>query len=413
MIRIQRSTSRRAVLSVVGSALAAGCVGAPRVGFANSDDSDTSGETNAKIDGDSVWRMFAAGPSHTSYNPDASGPSDGASEMWSHTCAEERGDILGTPVIADRTVYVGCGHSVEAFDATTGKHRWSRRLGPVNRFSPALDSKSVFVTVRGENRGLYSLLRDSGEIRWRIRGRVVSAPVYHDGRVYARTGDHDTLSGFDASDGSEAWTYTTDCVASGWSPPTVADGTVYFLTACDDNSALHALDPATGNERWRLTLSGMTSRSAPAVVDGFAYYGGDDGALHAVDVAAREEAWRADVGGQLWTTPTVGNGRVFIGSITGDLSAFDARDGERTWRTKTGIAYETTAFDGDTLYTGGKYVTALDPETGSVRWQFDRRDTYHSQFASPAVVGGIVLATSCVKITSNQVKYDNRIYALA
>jgi len=362
--------------------------------------------------------MFGRNARHTSHSPDAAGPRSGATQQWSHTCAQDQGDILGTPAIADGIAYAGCGRSVEAFDVATGSVEWSRTLSRANRFSPALGSERVYVTIRGEKAGLYGFARDSGETAWHQPLHVVSAPVYADGTVFARTRTAGKLiRAFDADDGAEQWHHGRDCTPSDavWSPPTVLDDTVLYLSTCAEaeQSTLFALDRATGTERWHFDIDAVASRSAPAVADGIAYFGDNAGHLHAIDLDGPREQWSAPLGGRLWTTPTIGTDSVYIGGVTGTLYAVDAETGTVDWHRDVGLTYETSAFDGETLYVGGVNLQGIDPASGETLWRVDTTNTFSSQFASPAVVGNAVVATSCVKTDSQQTRYDNLIHVVA
>lgn len=420
--------SRRAFLATVGGALAAGCSTASPGSTGTATDTPTdhrsaTGDTppaggDAELSIDTEWTMFGRSSSHTSYSADASGPREDAVQQWSHTCAEDQGDILGTPAIADGVAYVGCGRDVKALEATTGESRWSRTVGRANRFSPALGADHVFATVRGEQPGLYAFSKEDGTTEWSQSYQVVSAPVYTDGTVFVRTrGSGKRLRALNATDGTKQWHHSPDCSASDavWSPPSVRGETVLYLTACAkrDRTTLFILDRATGAEQWRLEIDAIAGRSAPAVADGVAYFGDNDGRLHAVDLDARTDTWTVPLEGELWTTPTVGPDTVYVGSVTGMLAAVDIASGEVDWNRDVGLTYETTAFDGETLYVGGVNLSGVDPETGDFRWRINTSDTFSSQFASPAVVGNAVVATSCVKTDAKQTRYDNRIHVVA
>ncbi|WP_372479275.1 PQQ-binding-like beta-propeller repeat protein [Halomicrobium sp. HM KBTZ05] len=414
---------RRSVLAVVGGGLLAGCSAptttdrSPRTTDDERTDDERTTEAATDLSVDTGWGMFGRNARHTSHSPDASGPRTDATQQWSHTCAQDQGDILGTPAVADGIAYVGCGRSVEALDVTTGAVEWSRTLSRTNRFSPALGAGRVYVTIRGERAGLYGFARDGGDTEWHQPLQVVSAPVYADGTVYARTRTAGkTLRAFDADDGTEQWHHGRDCQPSDavWSPPTVWDDTVLYLATCADGerSTLFALDRATGTERWHHEIDGVASRSAPAVADGVAYVGDNGGRLYAIDLEARRERWTTPLEGQLWTTPTIGHDTVYVGSVTGTLYAVDAAEGAVDWHRNVGLTYETAAFDGETLYVGGVNLQGVDPASGETLWRVNTTNTFSSQFASPAVVGNAVVATSCVKTDSQQTRYDNRIHVV-
>jgi outer membrane protein assembly factor BamB len=66
-------------------------------------------------------------------------------------------------------------------------------------------------------------------------------------------------------------------VDGGSSPPTLANGVLYFG---GNANRIYALDAATGKLRWRF-LTGSDVRSSPAVVNGMAHMGSSDGKIYA------------------------------------------------------------------------------------------------------------------------------------
>ena len=154
------------------------------------------------------------------------------------------------------------------------------------------------------------------------------------------------------------------------------------------------LGTAAGVALGALTGWGTTSGAAAAVARSPTVYATTfDGRLHAVDAATGEERWES-VG--LETPPTVDDGTVYL---SGAL-AVDAATGDREW-----VAQEATGGDssvvGDTLYAGGQDgLAAFDRTTGERRWSFTApADAVNG---APMVVDGLVIAGS----------RDGRLYAV-
>jgi outer membrane protein assembly factor BamB len=95
------------------------------------------------------------------------------------------------------------------------------------------------------------------------------------GSVYAATVTG-VLAAFAAKDGEPLWTRPFANQAAIITSPVVAAGMVYVG---DAQGILHAVDGATGDERWQ-TVTG-SFLSSPAVIGGVIYIGGDDGWLRA------------------------------------------------------------------------------------------------------------------------------------
>ncbi|MEK8174241.1 PQQ-binding-like beta-propeller repeat protein [Streptomyces sp. M19] len=95
------------------------------------------------------------------------------------------------------------------------------------------------------------------------------------------------------------------------SPPVVADGVVYVYVSAENT--LHALDAATGAEKWKYTIGGGIWDLRAA--DGRAYvYVGHEEALHAFDAATGTRKWDSS-----------GIGSTAAWSVVGKVHAFDIR----------------------------------------------------------------------------------------
>ena len=122
------------------------------------------------------------------------------------------------------------------------------------------------------------------------------------------------------------------------SPALGSDGTVYVGSF---DRALHALDPATGAERWAFPTADHIY-SSPALASDAAgattaiYIGSADGSVYAV-APDGTELWRYDTGEPVRSSPVLGraprgDGRiVYVGSSNGKLYALDAETGARRW----------------------------------------------------------------------------------
>ena len=246
------------------------------------------------------------------------------------------------PVIWKGTLYqVVDDGLVVAVNAKNGKRKWDREVGALAASSPAIDGRSLYVTIlegdRGSGRGkALAMDPDTGHVRWAkaLPSRTESSPLVIGNRVYF---------------GSE-------------------DGTLY------------ALDKRSGRQLWTYRASGAI-KGSPAYSDGKLYFGNYGGQVQAIRADSGKLVWRTSGGsaGNFYATAAVAFGRVYIGNTDGREYSFSANSGALAWAHQTGgYVYSSSAVDnvpdvGPTVfvgsYDGGFY--AFDARTGDVRWRYD------------------------------------------
>jgi len=134
-------------------------------------------------------------------------------------------------------------------------------------------------------------------------------------------------------------------------------------------------------------------RSSPVVAGGKIFIGGRDGSVWALDAETGAIMWQYSTEGYVDATPAASNGVVYAPSIDGRLYAFRADNGETPlWSYTTGSRdMSSPAVYDNRLYwtTGfpGKYLMALDAQTGALAWQ---RDLGAASLSSPALEAGVV-----------------------
>jgi quinohemoprotein ethanol dehydrogenase len=133
--------------------------------------------------------------------------------------------------------------------------------------------------------------------------------------------------------------------------PIMVDGTLFFTSAF---SIVHAVDAATGAERWRYdpgvprdflrrTCCGPINRGV-AVYQGNVYVATLDGRLVAIDASSGERVWEVNTiidperNYSITGAPRAAKGKIFIGNggaefgVRGYVTAYDATTGEEVWR---------------------------------------------------------------------------------
>lgn len=154
-----------------------------------------------------------------------------------------------------------------------------------------------------------------------------------------------------------------------------------------------AIDAVHGT-RWSVSTSapgslpasgsgnGIYSSNAVASA-GTVFLGTSDGSLRALDASTSRELWKYVNKNKGGSTPTVSGDTVFSGG--GSLAALDAGSGSVKWNYPLATDAATLVSAG-TVYAGsGKTMYALTAADGSLKWQFDSGDP---RLSAPALDGG-------------------------
>ena len=144
-------------------------------------------------------------------------------------------------------------------------------------------------------------------------------------------------------------------VGEGYATPLVVGNRVYVFSRRDGNEVMAALDAQTGKEIWRTG--------------------------YPIDFTMHSAATQHNKGPK--STPAFANGTLYAIGMTGVVTAFDAANGKQRWQKPGSVPvplYTTHAFsplvEGSLVifHLGGHdkgALTALDRETGNVRWSWD------------------------------------------
>lgn len=138
-----------------------------------------------------------------------------------------------------------------------------------------------------------------------------------------------------------------------------------------------ALDPVNGALLWRHPVTGERAAGAPALVDGLLLVPADGGRrVAALDPASGEQRWRRDLPAH--GAARFSGGTLLVAGTDGTVTGSSASSGARKWHRRVSER-DTPALtlpDGDPLaYAAGTsadgadtLLTALDPGSGDVRW---------------------------------------------
>jgi outer membrane protein assembly factor BamB len=337
--------------------------------------------------------------------------------------AGHESEIAGLPVVDGSTVYLsagvyqtaGQGGVVAAFDAQSGKVRWSKPLTDTPDM-PAVAGGDVFVLTKqaqGFAGRLLALRASDGSTAWDyasdvplVRGGDLdnaysTAPVVSGDLAFPQAIERNPDGGadvaqlaIDTKDGSLAWQYETGGIAA--TPAIAQDGATLCLgvttfSQAANSSGVVALATASGQKRWGATLpnyaSGCVTSGSTFLVN-TGSFAGEHGSLLALNSQDGTRLWETTTG-----APVDADG-VLAPTVAGDVAVdlvvpsdagtsqkttivvARASDGAVLWRHEfDGHAERMSDIEGDLLYNAEqqgstRVVVAYALRTGARLWSY-------------------------------------------
>lgn len=227
-----------------------------------------------------------------------------------------------TPAIEAGRVYVHFGSPGTAcIDTATGKTLWEQRDLPCDHFrgagsSPVIVGNLLVLTFDGfDYQYVAGLDKNTGKVVWK-RDKEIQ---------------------YSTSDGDYKKAYSTPAVLK-------VNGQTQLVSPSAE--ATIALDPATGDELWRVVHGGMNASSRPVTGHGLVYLTsghtanllgiklGDKGSLTENSIA-----WKVKNGVPTRSSLLLVGDLLFMVNDGGIASCLDAKTGERRWQQRLGKAY--------------------------------------------------------------------------
>jgi outer membrane protein assembly factor BamB len=287
------------------------------------------------------------------------------------------------PVIAYGRIYIVNNRGeVFALDERTGKVRWRYHSRRCSAASPAVGRHLVFVALlnrppcnasRGEDGRVIAFDAETGKIRWsRGTGPTETSPLFAGNVVVVGDWSHNVYA-FTTSSGNLRWHYKSGGQIKG--AMTLAGGRVYFGSY---DTHVYALDLRTGKRVWRASSQPRVGRTGtfyanPAVAYGRVYLGATDGKMYSYGARSGKLRWSNGTGDFIYSSAAVWRRNVLVGSYDGDFYSFDAATGDVRWRFDANgkISGSPTVIDGIVYFStlsGRTY--GLDARDGKVRWTY-------------------------------------------
>jgi outer membrane protein assembly factor BamB len=189
-------------------------------------------------------------------------------------------EVLSTPVEQHGILFTASRSKLQALNAATGAHLWSRSLAndaavlaPLPPFLKAADGRLLLAFRSGAARGILQCVNpNTRDVLW---SRETPAPVNLDAdseHVYLRS---QTLGAYDARSGALLWTANV-----GGCGPLAFDAGRVYLADPKGRSSLLALDTRVGRPVWRRSV--VASCGGIVISGKVGFVSGNDGRLRAV-----------------------------------------------------------------------------------------------------------------------------------
>jgi outer membrane protein assembly factor BamB len=249
------------------------------------------------------------------------------------------------------------------------RQRWD--LAATARGAPSFSLAGSLV-VLSRPPWLCALRLGDGSLAWATRAGTGGVPAAEGGEVFV-AGEQDRAVHAYALDGGRPLWRAPAWPGAGTGPPglwpalAVPDAGRLFVTS---PWGVSALDASSGRSLWRHPLAG--ARSGLAVSGSGVYVVDGSGVLHALDVATGAERWSRPVSDQP-VLPSVGSGLVVVASLpAGQVVALDPQSGSPRWSAGPFASPVGLAVGPGVVYdaSGASGLVALDAITGQLRWSF-------------------------------------------
>jgi len=284
---------------------------------------------------------------------------------------------------------------------------WIATLDDVPSAGGAMDAERVYIPIQPEK--LVALNRSTGAKVWTRDIESMWPPVLVADVLYVIASDE--IHALDAATGAQRWRVPFDAkiaapltAAVGSRQPAARSPNVDVLIATFDKGLVVAYATADGRMLWMREL-GAASRFAPAIDGVRAVFAVDGSRAVALRLADGRVEWEQKLDGML-NQPSFARDRIFIGSNTNFLFALDNTTGRVAWKWKTGGDVIGTAADSK----GGAYYASLDNVVravnrgnGNQRWI---KETPTRPVLPPQVLGDGVKNEEIVVLTGATSEID-------
>lgn len=234
----------------------------------------------------------------------------------------------------DETAFVALASHVYAIQVSNGVELWRYPVKTDAKISfyatPTLTPDGQLI-VGGYNRILYSLSPVDGTVNWTFseaKDHWIGSVVVGNEMIFAPSSDYN-LYALDMK-GKLLWAFPTKQAL--WAKPVVDEMRVYFGSM---DHSVYALDMTTTKPTkpvWSTELDGAILGSLSLDKDGLLFVGTLGGSIYALDSASGEVKWKQSLSSSIWSGAISNNsGSLFAGDQAGRFNSLAADSGKEIW----------------------------------------------------------------------------------
>jgi outer membrane protein assembly factor BamB len=308
-----------------------------------------------------------------------------------HTSAMFRGDAAHDSYVAttDQLIY--------------DTKAWQYDAGSPVRSTPLLNNGIVYFGNAGGT--FFAVYKKSGQLKWKYTtGKAIhSSAACQDGRIFF-SDNGQTIYCLKESNGQLLWkTKMGEKQAYPWrydyfySSPVLYEGKVFIG---GDDGYFYSLDQQSGKIVWKFKCKGII-RSTGAIYRNSVVFGDTEASLYSVDLKTGKERWQFKIVGDsmnndnygydrraITSSAVVVGNKIIVGARDGYLYCINGDNGKQIWQLNYVITWviSTAAVKDSLVVTGtsdGRYVNAVNIETGKETWRFR---TPSAVWSSPLIV---------------------------
>ncbi|HVQ88725.1 MAG TPA: PQQ-binding-like beta-propeller repeat protein [Actinomycetes bacterium] len=236
---------------------------------------------------------------------------------------------------AGRLFAINFDGKLQAFDASTGTPIWSRNLPGQYSFTapPTADSGVVYVTGAGSGGTLYAVDEATGAVIWSrgVANGDESSPAVNSRSVFVSFACEVTYR-FSLT-GKSKWVHTTNCSGGGGRTAVLHRGKLWIR---DDAGKTPKVLNTSDGER----AGAFDSDTTPAFRNDTGFLM-QNGTLTSIDAASRTVLWSQAGDGTLVSAPVISGRVAYVGAASGKVYGFDVFDGQLRWTGSVGAPVQT------------------------------------------------------------------------